>query len=96
MSNSNKHIKEFLDEYLQIEKPGFAVLIKGAWGSGKTYFVKNYIEHQLKLNNKELKPIYISLFGVSSKEEIDNRIYEAVHNLINKNIRHSRECPMQI
>lgn len=84
MSNSNKHIEDYLNEYLRIEKPSFAVLIKGAWGSGKTYFVKNYIEHQLKPNNKELKPIYISLFGVSSKEEIDNRIYEAVHNLINK------------
>jgi peroxiredoxin family protein len=84
MENSNKHIEDFLNEFLQIEKPGFAVLIKGAWGSGKTYFVKNYIEHQLKPNNKELKPIYISLFGVSSKEEIDSRIYEAVHNLINK------------
>lgn len=84
MSNSNKHIEDYLNEYLRIEKPGFAVLIKGAWGSGKTYFVKNYIEHQLKPNNKELKPIYISLFGVSSKEEIDSRIYEAVHNLINK------------
>ena len=84
MSNSNKHIEDYLNEYLRIEKPGFAVLIKGAWGSGKTYFVKNYIEHQLKPNNKEQKPVYISLFGVSSKEEIDNRIYEAVHNLINK------------
>lgn len=84
MSNSNKHIEDYLNEYLRIEKPGFAVLIKGAWGSGKTYFVKNYIEHQLKPNNKELKSIYISLFGVSSKEEIDSRIYEAVHNLINK------------
>lgn len=84
MENSNKHIEDYLNEYLQIEKPGFAVLIKGAWGSGKTYFVRNYIEHQLKPNNKELKPIYISLFGVSSKEEIDSRIYEAVHNLINK------------
>lgn len=84
MENSNKHIEDFLNEFLQIEKPGFAVLIKGAWGSGKTYFVKNYIEHQLKPNNKELKSIYISLFGVSSKEEIDSRIYEAVHNLINK------------
>ena len=84
MSNSNEHIEDYLNEYLRIEKPGFAVLIKGAWGSGKTYFVKNYIEHQLKPNNKELKSIYISLFGVSSKEEIDSRIYEAVHNLINK------------
>ena len=84
MSNSNKHIEDYLNEYLRIEKPGFAVLIKGTWGSGKTYFIKNYIEYQLKPNSKELKPIYISLFGVSSKEEIDNRIYEAVHNLINK------------
>lgn len=84
MSDSNKHIEDYLNEYLRIEKPGFAVLIKGAWGSGKTYFVKNYIDHQLKPNNKELKPVYVSLFGVSSKDEIDSRIYEAVHNLISK------------
>lgn len=84
MENSNKHIEDYLNEYLRIEKPGFAVLIKGAWGSGKTYFVKNYIDHQLKPNNKELKPVYVSLFGVSSKDEIDSRIYEAVHNLISK------------
>lgn len=84
MGNSNKHIEEYLEEYLQIEKPGFAVLIKGAWGSGKTYFVKNFIDRYFATEGKGLKPIFISLFGVSSKEEIDNRIYEAVHNLINK------------
>ena len=84
MSNSNQHIEQYLAEYLQIEKPGFAVLIKGAWGSGKTYFVKNFIDRHFTTKDSGLKPVFISLFGVSSKEEIDNRIYEAVHNLISK------------
>ena len=40
MSNSNKHIEEFLDYYLNVEQsPDYAVLITGCWGSGKTYFI---------------------------------------------------------
>ena len=45
MSNSNKHIEEFLDYYLNVEQsPDYAVLITGCWGSGKTYFIRKYLE----------------------------------------------------
>jgi KAP family P-loop domain. len=47
MENSNKHIEEFLDYYLNKEQsPDYAVLITGCWGSGKTYFIRHFLEKQ--------------------------------------------------
>ena len=87
MANSNEHIENYLKEYLQIDRPGYAVLVKGAWGSGKTYFVKDFITKNLsKKNDGSQKPVYVSLFGVKSKDDIDERIYEAVHNICGKPI----------
>ena len=56
MQNSNKHIEKFLDYYLNKEQsPDYAVLITGCWGSGKTYFIRKYLEGNY--NRKELKKI---------------------------------------
>lgn len=41
----NKHIIEYLDYYIKSETINFAVLLKGTWGSGKTYFIKKLIEN---------------------------------------------------
>ena len=35
----NKHIKEFLNYYIELPNPQYAVLRKGKWGSGKTHFI---------------------------------------------------------
>lgn len=87
MSNSNKHIEEFLDYYLNVEQsPDYAVLITGCWGSGKTYFVKKYLakgvsEEKDVFNNfdwfsepEKYSVIYISLFGVQNQKEIEGKI----------------------
>ena len=37
-------IKAYLDDYIRQPKPDFAVMITGQWGTGKTYFIKKYIE----------------------------------------------------
>ena len=38
----NNHIEEYLDYYCSTESPRSAVLLKGQWGSGKTWFIKQY------------------------------------------------------
>lgn len=56
-------LKEYLDYYKSLSAPGYAVLITGRWGAGKTYQVK-----------KALKPeerYYVSLFGLESRQEIE-------------------------
>jgi hypothetical protein len=70
----NEHITTYLDWYLDIENPEFAVMIKGEWGSGKSYFIKKYIE-----SKKDEKFIFISLNGLSTTKEIDQQILSSVH-----------------
>ncbi|RYD50632.1 MAG: hypothetical protein EOP52_13740 [Sphingobacteriales bacterium] len=62
---SNEHISKYLEHYLSLTEPGFAVMINGPWGIGKTYLTKNILE---KLG---CKYEYISLYGLSKIEDID-------------------------
>ncbi len=49
-----------------------SLLLNGSWGSGKTYFIKNYLKSFLKDSGKTV--IYVSLFGLDSIEEISKNI----------------------
>ncbi|MDO4399209.1 MAG: hypothetical protein Q4C24_02860, partial [Candidatus Saccharibacteria bacterium] len=44
-----------------------AILLDGAWGSGKTYFVQNFLETKPKY-------IYLSAFGLKNTSEMDKAI----------------------
>lgn len=80
ISVPNKHIEEYLDYYFNGRKKfEYAVLLNGAWGSGKTWFVKKYIEKQI---SKGKKVAYISLNGVSKTSEIDEAIFKCVHPVL--------------
>lgn len=96
MSNSNKHIEEFLDYYLNKEQsPDYAVLITGCWGSGKTYFIRKYLEGKGAAGKDVVKTfdwltdcekyavVYVSLFGAKSREEMDKRVLEKLHPILN-------------
>ncbi|MBV6627458.1 MAG: NTPase [Rivularia sp. (in: Bacteria)] len=64
----NSHIEEYLDYYCSLSHaPGFAVLLKGQWGCGKTWFIEKYRE---KLKAKKQKCLYVSLNGITSFTEI--------------------------
>jgi hypothetical protein len=71
----NKHIEQFLQKYYATDKDiyPYAVLIKGIWGIGKTTFIRKSTERLSEINKKE---IYISLFGISSTEQINYKIIE--------------------
>lgn len=73
---SNQHILEFLNYYCsdEILNPQYAVLLKGKWGSGKTHFINSY---KKQLDEKKKKHIYVSLYGVTSFEEIETKFLEA-------------------
>ncbi|MDZ8138447.1 MAG: P-loop NTPase fold protein [Nostoc sp. DedQUE04] len=67
--SDNSHVTEYLDYYCNLpDPPGFAVLLKGEWGSGKTWFIKRYCE---SLREKKRKCLYVSLNGVTSFSEIE-------------------------
>lgn len=70
MSDPNKTTREYLAAYLESQQPpGFAVLLAAPWGTGKTHLVRALIAEQTGD-----KPLYVSLFGVRSREEIDAAI----------------------
>ena len=82
----NKQIFDFLNRYAELPSPQYAVLLSGKWGCGKTYFVKHWLEEFDKSdklpaneNSIELKPIYVSLFGMREISDIKSAIDRCVN-----------------
>ena len=88
MSEKNQHIVNYLNWYIhsECENQNFAVLIKGGWGSGKTWFIKKFIEdydNELKKESQNKSNfLYISLYGLNSTKEIDERIFQQLHPIL--------------
>lgn len=74
----NNHIKEYLMNYIGLENPQYAILLKGKWGSGKTHFINKYKEELDKKQPKQ-KYIYVSLYGITSFDEIETKFLEAIY-----------------
>lgn len=76
---------EVLDRYVRMSEPGYALLIQGKWGSGKTYaikaWMKRYEEHResLKAEGNTVPPaaLYLSVYGVNSIELLDEKLLSA-------------------
>lgn len=54
----SKEIDNFLDNYIKDTIYDYAVMIDGEWGSGKTFYIKNYVERK----GREENFIYVSLW----------------------------------
>lgn len=73
----NDHIEEYLDYYCNLSHaPNYAVLLKGEWGSGKTWFIKKYCE---KLKNQKQKCLYVSLYGMAAFSDIEDALFQQLH-----------------
>lgn len=88
MNSHNEIIKQALNDYLQIDNPGYGVLIKGDWGCGKSFFIKQWkksLEGGDVDNDEEyvnLKPIYVSLNGVTNTGQIDEAIKREISPIL--------------
>lgn len=77
--------------YVKDERYRQAVLIDGEWGAGKTFFVKEKLLIKMKEELSEKKFYYISLYGVSSSEQIVDEIYSSMmEEIINKKLGEKR------
>lgn len=78
--SANEHIREFLDYYCRIDgSPGYAVLIKGPWGSGKSKLIADFLD---ELTVKGVDHLYVSLYGIRSVNEIENEFFRQLHPLL--------------
>lgn len=82
----NQQIFDFLDVYASIPSPNYAIILRGKWGCGKTFFIKNWLQYFNKKmerpadeNSIELRPIYVSLFGMSTIKDIKLAIDRCVN-----------------
>ncbi len=81
MTNSNEHIEEFLETYYTVDRePGYAVLLKGKWGTGKTWFIKRTLEKFKEQDKGEY--LYVSLNGLATLEEIDDEFFKILHPVL--------------
>lgn len=64
-------MEEYLSYYVGQQSPGYAVLITGPWGSGKTYQVRRALP--------DTHAYYISLFGLDTSDAIHASIFAAMH-----------------
>lgn len=65
------HLEQYLAYYVNQLEPGYAVLVTGGWGSGKT--------HQVTAALPFSHAYYVSLFGLNSPQEIEGQIFAAMY-----------------
>ena len=86
MTNQERIKKYLVDEdgYLKSDiSNGKVIMLSGVWGSGKTHFWQNEIatnELKEELKNKREVYSYISLYGKTSIEEIENDIFSQAYS----------------
>ncbi|HDR8241354.1 TPA: hypothetical protein QC126_001910 [Bacillus cereus] len=73
LSESEKYTVDSVLDYIKRENTSYAILLNGEWGSGKTYFWENVLKEEITKIDKKI--IYVSLYGVSNIEEINNKIF---------------------
>lgn len=62
-------LEEYLKYYVKLDNPGYAVLVTGEWGTGKTFQVKELISEEQRY--------YVSLYGIDSSENIHKSVIES-------------------
>jgi Cdc6-like AAA superfamily ATPase len=80
MATNNQHIENFLEYYYKLSTPPeYAILIKGKWGAGKTWFIQQSLK---KLKERGGKYLYVSLYGVNNLDQIENEFFRQLHPLL--------------
>lgn len=75
---------DVIDNYIKNDMIDYAILIKGEWGSGKTFFIRQNVVKRYS------NALYVPLNGVSSIDELSEKIYleiiksKAVTNKLSK------------
>lgn len=79
----NELISKYLSDYLHNPDPQYAVMLKGKWGCGKSFFVNKWIkEYKPADRKKSIKPIYVSLYGLKDTSQITESIDRVLHPLL--------------
>lgn len=69
------NLDNIIDNYLISSEP-YALQINGGWGTGKTYYLKNYVKKRLK--EQENYVVYFSVYGFDSLAQLKREILYSI------------------
>jgi hypothetical protein len=67
------HLEDYFAYYKTCDDPGYAVLVTGDWGTGKTFQVKKALP--------ENERYYISLFGLATSEDVYAAVFAEMYRV---------------
>ncbi len=70
---SYDQLNAFIENYLVNDKSQRALMLTAPWGTGKSFYIKNYLCPHLQ--SKNLKYAVVSLYGMTSIKDISKNIY---------------------
>ncbi len=71
---TNTELNKYLKHYVEMDKTKSAIMLTGEWGTGKSHYIKNELIPFLT-ENGDHKCILVSLYGLSSVNDISKGIY---------------------
>lgn len=78
----NKHIVEYIASYIESsQRPEYAVLIDGEWGSGKTHLIGEILK-SITQKNSQIKIFKTSLYGIKSISDIESDFFRQAHPIL--------------
>ena len=76
----NQQVKDYLTYYTAFPNPPhFAVMLNGPWGIGKTFLLKEFLK---SIAVGGVKYVYVSLYGLTSFDEIEDALFRATYPLL--------------
>lgn len=73
---TNDELNRYIKHYIEKDKTGRAIMLTGAWGMGKSFYIKNSLIPFLeKPENGEHQCIVVSLYGLSDLADLSKAIY---------------------
>ncbi|WP_108869127.1 P-loop NTPase fold protein [Aquimarina aquimarini] len=70
---NQENIISVFNQYIEANNTQYAILINGGWGTGKTFFWKEALVPIIE--QKNIKPLYISLNGIKSIEALQRQLF---------------------
>jgi hypothetical protein len=84
-NEKRESLKEAIKEYCHFPYPqGFALMLNGRWGSGKTHFIKSILGDLVPpaKDPHKHKPLYVSLYGIQDLSEVSDQLFQQLHPVL--------------
>lgn len=78
-----EELNKYMKNYVEKDTTGRAIMLTSAWGSGKSYYVKNILKKHLESDEGGKHDcVIVSLYGITSIADVSKAIYVDLRTLI--------------